>query len=93
MQMCGLVLEFVPSQGLPVATLQALRSWPQCTLGEVQENRLPVVLETSDPHDAQQWHERLADLEGVVQVHVAYIGFDADSVPRMEDESEVNYVI
>lgn len=93
MQLCGLVLEFGRAQRIPAATMNTLRSWPQCTLGEVLENRLPLVLETCDAQDAQLWHDRLAELDGVQQVHVAYVGFDVDSMSMIEDESEANYVI
>ncbi|MBL8822925.1 MAG: hypothetical protein JNJ77_10090 [Planctomycetia bacterium] len=84
MQLCGLVLEFDPQRQISDAVLCHLNNMVQCTLGQVIENRLPLVLETDTAEDAQRWHDELACLEGVQQVHVAYVAFEDDCTVEQE---------
>lgn len=84
MQVCGLVLEFDPQHQIPDAVLYQLNNMVQCTLGQVIENRLPLVLEADNAEDAQRWHDELACLEGVQQVHVAYVAFEDESTVEQE---------
>lgn len=87
MQICGLVLEFDPQYKPPSATLRTLSSWPHCTLGQMQAHRLPIVLEAKEPGDSQFWHDRIAALSGVQQVHVAYVAFDNESESDQQQET------
>lgn len=90
MQICGLVLEFDPQRQPPPATLQTLCSWPHVSIGKMQSHQLPLVLETKDPRDNQYWHDRIAALNGIQQVRVAYVAFDNDD--RSEHQQETCHV-
>lgn len=84
MQVCGLVLEFDPMHQISDAVLSQLSSMVPCTLGDVIENRLPLVLEADNAEDAQRWHDELARLEGVQQVHIAYVAFEDEAFEEQE---------
>lgn len=84
MQLCGLVLEFDPLHQISDAVLNQLNNMVQCSLGEVIENRLPLVLEAENAEDAQRWHDELARLDGVQQVHVAYVAFEDEVTAEQE---------
>ncbi|MEZ6189850.1 MAG: hypothetical protein R3C45_00990 [Phycisphaerales bacterium] len=58
------------------AVIQQLRRHPQIQVGELQDNRLPVVIDTPDKHADKDCWAWLNSLPGVNHVDVAFIHFE-----------------
>ena len=84
MPISGLVLGFDgPAQRFD-QTLAAMRSHPYIEVGEVVANRCAIVLESTSKQQDQELWQWMRNLAGVVDIQVAFVGFDS----RTEDHAD-----
>lgn len=73
------------SESAALELVPALDSIAAFTMGERQGLRLPVVVEAPDGSTSRYWHEWVEQLQGVVQVEVAFVSFDeSTSTPEAQ---------
>lgn len=78
MPISGLVITF--AEDADDRTLAALRGVDGLELAAAQQRRAPATLETADLRQDRAARERIAAIDGVLHVDVAFIGFDAAPV-------------
>ncbi|MBX3743799.1 MAG: hypothetical protein KF833_00680 [Verrucomicrobiae bacterium] len=77
MPISGLMVRVAPGE-VGAAELEALRGWPEVTIGERQGDWVAVAVESRDPGHGRDLHERMERLPGVVRVEVVSVHFEAD---------------
>lgn len=82
MQTCAWVVTLTADEPRAEAVRQTLRGAGPFTLGPMQGNKLAVVVETTDPHEAQAWHEWAAALPGVENIEVVFVHWE-DAAPEV----------
>lgn len=76
MPISAVVVTLKPDEALREEALKILRADPRLTLGELQRNQLPVVIDTETIVEGINIvREELPDVAGVVFVHVVSVDF------------------
>lgn len=81
MPISGLMVRVAPGES-GTAGVEALRSWPEVTLGERRGDWVPLAVESRDPGHGRELHERLEGVPGVMRVEVVSVHF-------VDDEGDV----
>jgi nitrate reductase NapAB chaperone NapD len=75
MPIVSAVLTLAPDLVTRAAVQRALGTDPRITLGPLNADRLPVVLETSSRDEDRALWERVADSPGVLNIELAFADF------------------
>lgn len=81
MPVLGAVAHISPEPGLRLKALAALAATPGLTFGELQDDRVPLVIEALDRRDGDLRWEALGAMPGVLHLELAYADF-SDLVER-----------
>ena len=76
MPVSGLVVSLSQESEARAAAIEALGRETQLTLGELEANRLAVVLDTPSSQEDRRVWDWLNTLPGVSLVEVAFVGFE-----------------
>jgi nitrate reductase NapAB chaperone NapD len=72
----GLVVVLDAPNGPFLGTLQALRGHAAIDVGEITDNHIAIVVDsTSNQHDQEIW-QWVQELPGVLDIRIAFVGFD-----------------
>jgi nitrate reductase NapAB chaperone NapD len=77
----GLVVVFDGPIGRHEQTLGRLGEHPAIEIGRRGANRVAIVLETDCKQDDQQVWSWMKTLPGVIDVHIAFVGFEEEEDP------------
>lgn len=76
MHTCGLVLNLCADPALALTTLDHLAAAGPFIINPSSGASRAVVLETSDPHSSQYWHDWAVALPGVANLEVVFVHWD-----------------
>lgn len=90
MPISGLVVTLGDTAQIRGSAVEALRSDPRLTLGELKENRLPVVAETETIEEGRRMvREEIPAVAGVVFVDVVSVNFeDVTGISKAEGDQQ-----
>lgn len=72
----GLVVTFVASHTTPETLIQALEKIPEIEVGEFDEHRIAMVVDSETRQRDQEIWDAVQQLPGVSDINVAFVGFD-----------------
>ncbi|MGI6454123.1 MAG: hypothetical protein ACOX5R_00685 [bacterium] len=79
MVISGLVLTLTNQTEMYQKTIQALNALPELIVGELQDIKLPIVMETKDKSESEDYLERIQQIPGVEFVDVVCVHFCDES--------------
>lgn len=91
MPVCGLVAVLEPAREQQLRALAALEGHGAITLGELQGDRLPLVIDTPDLESDQQLWRWLRELPDILHIDVVYVDASEDdaSAPCSMKENDL----
>jgi nitrate reductase NapAB chaperone NapD len=88
MPISGLVVAFDAGLGPHDDAIAQLAAHPSIDVGETNANRLAIVVESnSKEHDQEIW-QWIQSLPGVIDINVAFVGFDDDEENEENEEDK-----
>lgn len=79
MAISSLLIHLDPSAKSPGKTIQSLTQWPNLTLGNPCQLRLPAVLDTPSPQHDSDAIASLLTIPGIAHIDVLTVFFDQPS--------------
>ncbi|TWU46912.1 chaperone NapD [Rubripirellula reticaptiva] len=89
MPISGLVVTCDTSNGPIVDAVSILAAHPSVDVGEVSTHRIAIVVDTESKQQDQEIWQWIQGLPGVIDVNVAFVGFDDEGEVGVEVEVEV----
>lgn len=78
MPISGLVVVLDAPGGPYPHTIEQLRSHAAIEVGEITASKIAIVVDSTSRQNDQEIWQWVQELPGVIDIHIAFVGFDGD---------------